>query len=440
MKLDITKKQRDFIRAGAFEVLFGGAAGGGKTFGQLIDALLYGAKYPASRQLILRRTYPELEKTFIVGALALYPREIARYNDAKKRWTLKNGSVIEFGYCDGEKDVYRYQGAEYDVIRFDELTHFSKHQYTYLMSRCRGANGYPKHIKSSTNPGGVGHTWVKERFIDPAEPGEEHLIEGNTVVFIPSKIGDNVFLQQYDPAYIRRLRNLPDSERRALELGDWDIYEGVYFDEFRRDIHVVQPFPVPKHWRRYLAIDYGLDMLAAYVGAFSPDGWAYVIREYCESNLIVSRAAERIKDLIGGEEMQAMIAPPDLAARSRDTGKSVLELFLENGLSFTTADNNRVSGWMNLKEWLKPCQDEQGQRAARLRIFSTCRELIRTLPALQRDEKNVSDCATEPHDLTHSPDALRYLFAGRPTGCIHNETAAERAYYREIDEFLEFGG
>ena len=171
LSLRVTGKQKRFIDATETEVLFGGAAGGGKSYGQIVDALLFALRYPTSKQLILRRTFSELEKSLIRTSLSLYPREIYSFNSSTHVGKFKNGSVIDFGYCAAENDVFQYQSAEYDVIRFDELTHFTEAQYVYLISRVRGANDFPKQIKSSTNPGGVGHSWVKERFVDPAPPG-----------------------------------------------------------------------------------------------------------------------------------------------------------------------------------------------------------------------------------------------------------------------------
>lgn len=166
MEISVTAKQKQFMDATCDEVLFGGAAGGGKSYAQVIDALVYAVKYPGSKQLILRRTYPELDKSIIRTTLALYPKEIYRYISSSHTGQFTNGSIIDFGYCDSETDIYRYQSAEFDVIRFDELTHFTKDMYIYLISRLRGVNGFPKQMKSTTNPGGIGHKWVKERFID----------------------------------------------------------------------------------------------------------------------------------------------------------------------------------------------------------------------------------------------------------------------------------
>lgn len=435
VELKLTKKQREFVLAGANEVLFGGAAGGGKSCGQLMDALLYALRYPASKQLILRRTYPELDKSLIRVAGEIYPGEIYRYNAAKHFGKFINGSVLDFGYCDSESDVYRYQSAEYDVIRFDELTHFTKQMYLYLMSRLRGANAYPKQMKSTTNPGGVGHSWVKERFIDPCSPGEVLSTETGSRLFIPAKVSDNGFLMRADPQYVLRLQNLCDRDKRALLYGDWDLFEGQFFTEWDREIHVCKPFSLPKEWRRYFVMDYGLDMLAGYWIAVDSGGRAYVYREIYESGLIISRAAEAIKAMTR-EEIYCYLAPPDMWNRRQDTGKSVAELFNEHGIMLTKADNNRVAGWYNLREWLHPRENEFGQREPMLKIFPSCSNLIRSLPALTADRLNPEDAATEPHEVTHGPDALRYFVAGRPVPAAKEQ---EDGYFEETTALLNFG-
>ncbi|MBQ6823613.1 MAG: terminase family protein, partial [Clostridia bacterium] len=168
--LEITPLQHRFMTAAEDEVLFGGAAGGGKSFGQLADALRYALCYPGSRQLLLRRTLPELESSLIRTAQELFPAALYHYISSRHTGVFVNGSVLDFGYCDSERDALRYQSTEYDVIRFDELTHFTEGMYLYLMSRLRGSTPYPRQMKSTTNPGGIGHDWVKRRFIDPAPP------------------------------------------------------------------------------------------------------------------------------------------------------------------------------------------------------------------------------------------------------------------------------
>ncbi len=401
----LTRRQADFVQARATEVLFGGAAGGGKSFGQLADALYYALAYPGSKQLILRRTFAELDKSLIRVSLALFPQSIYRYHATSHTGRFTNGSLLDFGYCQNENDVYQYQSAEYDVVRFDELTHFTEFQYLYLISRVRGANGFPKYIKSSTNPGGVGHAWVKRRFIDPATPNTVFESESGTRLFLPSKIDDNTFLMQGDPDYKERLSALPEAQKRALLYGDWNIFEGQYFSEFKEDLHVIAPFILPPEWRRWRSIDYGLDRLACLWIAQSPDGDVYVYREFCQSNLIISDASRGILERDGKDKIYATLAPPDLFNRSQETGKSKSLLFAENGIPFTKAGNDRECGWLSVKELLKV--RENG--TPRLRIFKNCRELICCLPQLLTDTVNPCDTRTEPHDITHAPDALRYF-------------------------------
>lgn len=411
MEISITKKQQAFIDSQAFETLFGGAAGGGKSYGQLVDGLLYALKYPKSKQIIFRSTFADLEKSLIRTSMNFYPLSIANYNDSKHTWKFKNGSIIDFGYIQYEKDVYQYQSAEYDVIRFDELTHFTEFMYTYMISRCRGANPYPKGIKSSTNPGGVGHNWVKERFIDIGAPNVIHTCkletgETTTRIFIPSLVQDNKFMLTYDPDYIKRLDALPEKERKALKYGNWDIFDGQFFTEFDRNIHVIEPFVIPKDWYVYFVMDYGLDKLAGYWIAVDYNNNAYVFREVYESNLLVSQARDKIKEMTN-EDVYMYLAPPDLWNRHKETGKSTADIFAEGNVTLYKTNNDRIQGWLQMKEWLKPYKDEQGCTTAKLKIFNTCKNLIRCLPQVQHDAKRVGDIANEPHELTHSVDAIR---------------------------------
>lgn len=412
--LSVTKKQKLFIDAPESEVLFGGAAGGGKSYGQMVDAFLFALTYPASKQLVLRRTFAELEKSLIRTSLALYPRQIYTFNSSSHTGKFKNGSVIDFGYCANENDVYQYQSAEYDVIRFDELTHFTEAQYIYLISRVRGANSYPKQIKSSTNPGGVGHSWVKARFIDSGNPGCSFLgKDGMRRIFIPSFLDDNSFLKNGDPDYKNRLLALPEREKKALLYGDWNIFEGQYFSEFSREKHVCEPFEIPNGWRKYRTIDYGLDRLVCLWIAISPDNRAYVYREFCASDLPISASCSAILARTPkGEDIYATLAPPDLWSRSQETGRTKASLFSEYGINFTKTANDRETGWLAIKELLQDTGN-----GARLQIFSTCYELIKCLPALIVDKIRPSDCANEPHEITHAPDALRgfAIFHARPT-------------------------
>ena len=427
VSLTVSEKQKQFIDATESEVLFGGAAGGGKSYGQMADAFIFAMKYPRSKQLILRRSFSELDKSLIRVALELFPRKIFSFNASSHTGKFINGSRLDFGYCATEGDVYQYQSAEYDVIRFDELTHFTKMQYVYLISRVRGANSYPKQIKSSTNPGGVGHSWVKERFIDRGEPMTRFEGEGGmSRIFIPSRLEDNRFLMAKDPEYKSRLLALPEREKKALLFGDWNIFEGQYFSEFSEQKHVITPFEIPSSWRKYRTIDYGLDRLACLWIAVAPDGCSYVYREYCESNLPISRAAKSIIERTPeSEDVYATLAPPDLWHRGQETGRSKALIFSEYGINFTKTSNDRESGWLALKELL--C-------AEKVKIFSQCREIIRCLPALTVDKIRPTDCSTEPHEITHAPDALRgfCVFYARPAD--EGKTTKQRVWSADMWE------
>lgn len=408
MRLTLTDKQRRFVESRCDEVLYGGAAGGGKSFAQLADALIYALRYPASKQLIMRRTYPELERSLIRVSRELYPKEICEYNARLHLYLFRNGSMVEFGSCEYESDVIKYQSAEYDVLRFDELTHFTEYQYLYLMSRVRGVNGFPKQVKSSTNPGGVGHSWVRARFIDICPAGKVFNTSKGSRVFIPALVTDNSFLTKNDPDYLTRLRNLPERERRALLEGDWNIVEGRYFSEFDPDTHTCPTFPIPSSWKKFRAIDYGLDRLACLwvaVDDSSPPNF-YVYRELCGSDIIISDAAKRILQATSESEViKKTAAPPDLWNRSQESGKSKALLFADSGLRLSKSGNDRESGWLALKELLRVGDDG----LPRLRIFRGCEELIRCLPMLMIDKNRPSDVCTEPHEITHAPDALRYF-------------------------------
>lgn len=382
-------------------------------------SVLLALRYPGIRVLILRRTYPELTETYVKpmrGELAeLIRAKQVRYKETSKEFDFSNGSLLMLGYCDTDADIDRYQGAQYDVIFIDEATQWPEDWYLILTACLRGVNDFPKRMYLTCNPGGVGHTWVKRLFIDREYKANENPEDYR---FIQALVYENTALMEKNPDYLRQLQNLPEKLRKGWLEGEWDLFDGQYFAEFRREKHVIQPFELPTRWRRYVTMDYGLDMLATYWIAVDEEGKGYVYRELYEGRdngkgadgrgHIVSAAARRVRECMQpGERIEAWLAPPDLWNRNRDSGRSTAELFAEAGMVLTKTSNDRIAGWRAVREWLADMVDVHGQTVPRLRIFANCKNLIRTLPAVQFDEKKPEDVATEPHELTHAPDALR---------------------------------
>ncbi len=414
------EKQRLFFASRQRYVCYGGARGGGKSWCVQRKAILMAARYGGIRILLLRRTFPELRENHIRPMRALL-RGIAAYRATDRTFEFPNGSLIVFGYCDAESDVEQYQGQEYDVIFLDEATHFTEYQYATLTAVLRGANDFPKRMYLTCNPGGVGHAWVKRLFIDRDFRGGER---PEDYAFIPAKVTDNRVLMEKDPEYVRRLDNLPPGLREAWRDGKWDVFAGRFFTEFDRETHVVEAFEPPAWWRWYVTMDYGLDMLAALLIGVDGDGNAWVVGEVYEGRdrgaghegLIVSEAAEAVKRLADGRAVTAYLAPPDLWNARQETGRSVADIFAEHGVYLTKTGNDRADGWLAVKEWLKvrPCED--GAERPRLRFFPNCRNILRTLPLLQYDERRANDVRNEPHELTHAPDALRGFCVYRAAG------------------------
>lgn len=439
----LSKKQKQFIDTDADEILFGGAAGGGKSFIQLIDSFLYAMQYKGSKQIILRTTFPELDRSIIRTALDMYPTEFFKYNSSKHTMSFKNGSILDFGYADGASSVTQYKSQEFDCIRFDEASDFDPYVLEYMKSRLRGANNFPKKVCFTSNPGGPAMNYLREKFVDPAPYGEPFIAteeSGNTVkrLFIQSKVYDNIFLLEKDPGYVARLENLPEADRRALLEGDWYFYSGLYFSEFKRDIHVIKPFEIDKEWKRYVSIDYGLDMLAAYWIAIDNQDRSYVYRELHESDLIISEAAGRIKACTeDDEDIYQYLAPGDLWNRRQETGKSVVDIFRDNGIRLNKASNKRIPGWLAVKEFLKPCKDEFGDVSAKMKIFDICANLIKSISSIQGDPKNPNDVAVKPHNITHAADSIRYFCAAR-TQPAEEEEEPSRAEKALLDEMVAF--
>ena len=436
-------KQKVFMSRFENEALYGGAAGGGKSDCAIAEALRQ-VHIPHYRGLILRKTYPQLSELIDRSReiyLAAFPK--AKYNDTKHCWTFPSGAKIYFGAMQYTKDRTNYQGKRYDFIDFDELTQFTWDEYSYLFSRNRpGGPGTRCYIRAQANPGGIGHGWVKERFVTAAPPmttiWDENEIrhpDGSVQknrrsrIFVPASVFDNKILMENNPEYTASLAQLPEAERNALLYGDWDSFSGQVFTEWRnnpdgyesrRGTHVINPFRVPDSWTIYRGFDFGYAKPFA-VGwyAIDHDGRMYRIRELygCtgtpndgvrwEPSKIARKIAEIEKEDINlkGKTIHG-IADPSIFDESR--GESIAEMMEREFIYFDRGDNTRLAGKMQMHNRL--AFDDSG--IPMLYVFNTCKHFIRTLPELIYDDTDVEDIDTDGED--HIYDECRYVAMAHP--------------------------
>lgn len=436
-------KQIEFMRRPEYEALYGGAAGGGKSDCILIEALRQ-VHIPHYRCLILRKTYPQLSELIDRSRdlyIPAFPK--ARYNESAHCWKFPSGAKIFFGSMQHTKDRTNYQGKRYDLIIFDELTHFTWDEYSYMFSRNRPSGpGTRVYMRATTNPGGIGHSWVKERFITRALPltriWEEFQVKGpdgqmikkkRSRVFVPASVFDNQRLLENDPNYIANLAMLPQAERDALLYGDWDSFSGQVFSEWKnipeaydtqKFTHVINPFDIPASWKIYRGFDFGYAKPFS-VGWYALDheGRLYRIREWygCTDTpntglkLTPQEIAQGIKDIenadpnIKGRKVIG-IADPSIYDKSR--GESVGEMMEKCGVYFSPADHTRLAGKMQFHYRL--AFDDIGMPM--FYVFKTCKQFIRTIPALVYDDAKVEDIDTDMED--HIYDECRYVFMEHP--------------------------
>jgi len=427
------------LRRAEDEGFYGGAAGGGKSDYLLIEALRQVEKRDY-RGLILRKTVPELEQlleraeVYYHGA---YPN--VKFNSTFHTFTFPSGAKIRFGSLHRTPERTKYQGKQYEFIGFDELTHFNYSEYSYLKSRNRAnAPGMKVYMRSTGNPGGIGHGWVKNYFVRAGEPGktvwqkdEVTMPDGkvqtfwSSKIFIPSKVYDNKILLENDFEYLKRLAALPEAERRALLDGDWNIFAGQVFTEFedvpenygtRQWTHVIEPFKVPKGWKVIRSMDWGYTKPFS-VGWHAIDfvGRYYRIREYygCQKDRpdtgIEKKSAEVAKDIriieaqdpnLAGRRIQGVADPAIFTKESN--GTSIADTFLKQGIVFEPGKNDRIAGKMQFHNRL--AFDEGGEPM--YYVFNTCRDFIRTIPDLVYSEIHVEDVDTKQED--HIYDEVRY--------------------------------
>lgn len=491
------KRQADFLSLpdSVFEALYGGSAGGGKTESLLMLPIVRQFfSHPRFKALYLRRTFPELDNEVIPRSKEVYNAAgFNPYQDQKKRWTHPSGAILQFGHCEHEKDVAKYDTSEYNLILFDEATSFTRHQYLYLaMSRCRSSSSnLPAFVRSGTNPGGIGHSFFRKRFVQPAKDGyallkEQREFHGVTQelkrIFIPSRAQDNTYLMQNDPGYIARLNALPTAERAAKLLGDWWSFSGQVFDDWRDEllpgepehaIHVIDEFKIPDYWPKILSIDWGYSaMTCAGWYAINPcptekyPAKIYKYREYTALKTKISSWGTDIKRLSQGETLADIVLDPsawghrgddltiaeqfdkasDLRARRADNdrigGKLLLQEYLrftprpakyvpEQGFDLSLYERiDRVSGKYKAEEYRKAYEPEEVEKfLPKLQVFKSCAKTIETIP-LCVYKKN-EDFRTEENEEGNSEDVAEF-----PGDDPYDET---RYGLKACQNYLEMG-
>ncbi len=429
--------QTEFLAASEREVLYGGAAGGGKSYALLADVLRYCDNSNHSA-LIIRRTNDELRE-LVQKSQTLYPQAFkgAHWSERKSLWTFPSGARIWMTYLEQDKDVLRYQGQAFTWIGVDELTQYpTPYAWDYLRSRLRTTDpSLPIHMRATSNPGGPGHIWVKKMFINPSpynkafdatdiESGnilkypEGHEKAGESLFkrrFIPAKLTDNPFLSE-SGEYEANLLSLPEVQRKQLLEGSWDIAEGAAFSEFNRDIHVVEPYTIPSSWRKFRACDYGYSSWSVVLWmAARPDGHIIVYREL----YVRKKTAEELADIILRIEHEADdniaygILDSSCWHQRGQTGPSIAEAMIFRGCRWRPSDRtkgSRIAGKNEIHRLLKVDEDMD---EAGIEFFNNCTQLIAEIPQLPLDKNNPEDINTKI-DYDHGYDALRYGVMSRP--------------------------
>ncbi|MBQ8399560.1 MAG: phage terminase large subunit [Clostridia bacterium] len=418
-------KQKLFLTANTKHIAFGGARGGGKSWAVRTKAKLLALRFGGIKILIVRSTYNEIINNHI-NQLTEELHGIARYNKSEKVFTFPNGSTINFGYCNNDKDLLQYQGAEYDVMFLDEATQLREMWIRKITACVRGVNNFPKRVYYTCNPGGESHRYIKRLFIDRKyEDGEK----AEDYTFIQSLVTDNKALMRSQPDYIKQLEALPPKLREAWLHGNWDIFEGQFFEDFhdrpehykdRQYTHVIDPFEIPQGWPIYRSFDWG------YKAPFSCGWWAVdydgVVYRILELYGCTKTPNEGVKwhppqvfEQIAKIEAEhrwlkgkKIIGIADPAIWDAETGDSIADVAAKHRVYFTPGDHKRIPGWMQMH--YRFAFDDNG--FPMMYIFKHCKAFIRTIPLLQFDEHKPEDLDTKGED--HVADEARYFLMSRP--------------------------
>ena len=431
--------QTQFLAASEREVFYGGARGGGKSYAMLIDPLRYCHK-ENHRCLLLRRSMPEL-RDMINHSQRLYSRAFpgAKWREQEKEWRFPSGARIEFGYAENLTDVLRYQGQSYTWIGIDELPQYPTPEiYNFLRSSLRSVDPeIPVYMRATGNPGNIGSLWVKDMFVDPAEPGKKFDVIIDTVAgqkkitrrFIPAKLQDNPYLMQTDD-YLVMLSSLPEVQRKQFLEGDWSAFEDCAFPEFDVVKHISEPFEIPRNWHRFRTCDWGYSSAACCLWiAIDFDNNLWVYRELYTQRVTADVFARKVLEAEQGEYIRYGMLDSSTWARRGDVGPSIAETMIREGCKWRPSDRSpksRVNGKLELHKRLS-IDEKSGE--PKLKIFNNCRNLLRTLPLLPTDKHNPEDVDTHAED--HAYDALRYGVMSRP---LHPNSNANDQFMKQNKE------
>ena len=461
MNFQPTEKQLKFLQMDKQHNGYGGARGGGKSWVLRFKAALlanrYGRPNPWSEGIkicIVRRTLVDVRNNHIIPMKVML-NGLAKFNQAERTFYFPNGATIHFEYYDNDNDETHFQGVEYDVIFIDEATQMREMWLKVIAASCRGVNNFPHRIYYTCNPGGEGHQYIKRIFIDRVyQDGEDPA----QYEFVQAKVTDNKVLMENDPNYINFLKNLPPKKRKAWLDGDWDIFEGQFFDEFTNDpdhyddhrwTHVINPFTPRKHWPIMRSFDWGsYRPFSCGWWTISEDGVLYRILEFYG---VQHSGADAIPDTglkwsadkvfneiariehehpwLKGKQISGVADP---ACWKEDGGISFAETAMKYGIYFDKADNARIPGWDQVHYRLQ--FDENGY--ARMYFFNTCKDTIRTLPLLMHDKNIVEDLDSKMED--HIADDIRYMCQSRPIEPILESPTYKPMY--GADPLEMFGG
>jgi hypothetical protein len=449
--------QTAFLSADEQEVLYGGAAGGGKSYAMLADPVRF-LNNEHAKMLLVRKSTEELRELVSVSKV-LYPKAIPgiKFLERDKTWVAPSGATLWMSYLDADDDVTRYQGQAYNWIGFDELTQWaSPFAWNYMRSRLRTtkASGLKLYQRATTNPGGAGHSWVKKAFIDPSKPGKAfwaidpdtgdqlvwpqgHSRAGEPLFqrrFIPATLYDNPYLAE-DGMYEANLMSLPEYQRKQLLEGNWDVAEGAAFAEFNRRLHTIEPFDIPNNWPRFRAADYGYSSYSGILWfAIAPSGQLIVYRELYVSKVLAEDLADKILGLEYNEKIRYGVLDSSLWHKRGDTGPSIAERMILKGCRWRPADRSKGSRIAGKNEIHRLLQVDDYTGEPRMVFFNNCKNLISQLPSIPLSKSNSEDVDTHSED--HLYDALRYGVQTRPSiGMFDNETNTSSGHHIADSKF-----